>query len=126
MDFEELEEDGRRYTWVPSASDAFRTNSEEEVVEFSDVVELDARTREAMRLTSDTSSVGLYRIFSIQWTQSQRPFSKLRTIMSMRPGTPSKPPTRFPKEKSFCLKDRFATRGTTYDWPCSPAMNTDR
>lgn len=60
MDFEELEEDGRRYIWVPSVSDAFRTNTERDV-EFSDVEELeDARTSEAMRLTLE-SSVGLYR-----------------------------------------------------------------
>lgn len=58
MDFEELEEDGRRYILVPSMSDAFRTN-----VEFSDVEEVeDARTSEAMRLTLE-SSVGLYRRF---------------------------------------------------------------
>jgi hypothetical protein len=66
MDFEELEEDGRRYTWVPFMSDAFRTNAEGEVdeAESSDVVELeDARTSEAMRLPPDTSSVGLYRRF---------------------------------------------------------------
>jgi hypothetical protein len=64
MDVEELEEDGWRYTWVPLMSDAFRTNAEGEVVEFSDVVMLeDARTSEAMRLTSDASSVGLYRRF---------------------------------------------------------------
>jgi hypothetical protein len=64
VDFEESEEDGRRYTWVPFMSDAFRTNAEGEVAESSDVVELeDARTSEAMRLTSDTSSVGLYKRF---------------------------------------------------------------
>lgn len=64
MDVEELEEDGWRYTWVPLLSDAFRTNAEGEVVESSDIVELeDARTSEAMRLMSDASSVGLYRRF---------------------------------------------------------------
>ena len=64
MDFDELEEDGRRYTWVSFMSDAFRINSEGEVAESSDVVELeDARASEAMRLPPDTSSVGLYRRF---------------------------------------------------------------
>jgi len=116
IDFEELEEDGRRYIWVPFMSDAFKTNSEGEVVESSDVVELeDARTSEAMRLPPDTSSVGLYRRFSIQWTRSQRSIAGLRTIMSMRPGTPSIPLARFPKVNSFCVAERFATRGTTYD-----------
>ena len=63
MDVEELEEDGWRYTWVPLMSNAFRSNAEGEVVEFSDVVVVvfgDARTSEAMRLTSDASSVELY------------------------------------------------------------------
>jgi hypothetical protein len=64
MDFEESEEDGRRYTGVPSVSDAFRTNAEGEAVGFSDVVELEgARTSEAIGLPPDTSSVGLYRRF---------------------------------------------------------------
>ena len=64
MEFEELEADGRRYTWVPFMSDASRTNAEGEVAESSDVVESgDARTSEAMRLAPDTSSEGLYRRF---------------------------------------------------------------
>jgi hypothetical protein len=116
MDFEEFEEDGRRYTGVPFMSDAFRTNAEGEVVEFSDVVELeDVRTSEAMRLTSDASSVGLYRKFQYNGRKSQHPITKLRTITSMRPGTPSIPLARFPKVNSFCVAERFATRGTTYD-----------
>ena len=113
MDSEELEEVGRRYTGVPLMPDAFRTNAEGEVLEFSNVVELeDARTSEATRLTSDGSSVGLYRGFN---GRSQRPISKLHTIMSMRPGTPSIPLARFPKVNSFCFAERFVTRGTTYD-----------
>jgi hypothetical protein len=64
MDFEELEEDAWRYIWVPSISDALRTNAEGEVVDLSDAVELeDARTSEAMRLPPDVSSLGLYRKF---------------------------------------------------------------
>jgi hypothetical protein len=62
MEFEELEEDGRRYTWVPFISDAFITNAEGDVAGSSDVVEVeleDARTSEAMRVPPDTSSVGL-------------------------------------------------------------------
>ena len=70
MDFEELEEDGRRYTWVPFMSDAFRTNAEGEVAESSDVVELeDARASEAMRSPPDTSSMGLYRRFQYNGTK---------------------------------------------------------
>jgi hypothetical protein len=64
MDFEELEDDGRRYTWVPFMSDAFRTKAEGEVIEFSKIVGLeDARRSEAMRSPPDTSSVGLYKRF---------------------------------------------------------------
>ncbi len=64
MGSEELEEDARRYIWVPFMSDAFRTNAEGEVVELSDVVELEsARTSEAMRVPPDASSLGLYKIF---------------------------------------------------------------
>lgn len=67
MEFEELEEDGRRYTWVPFMSDAFITNAEGDVAGSSDVVEVefeDARTSEAMRVPPDTSSVGLYKRFN--------------------------------------------------------------
>lgn len=57
MDFEELEDDARRYIWVPSMSDAFRTNAGE-VVELSDIAEVEgARTNEARRLLP--SSLGL-------------------------------------------------------------------
>jgi hypothetical protein len=60
-DFEELQEDARRYIWVPSmsVSNAFRTNAGE-VVELSDIAEVEgARTSEARRLPPDTSSLGL-------------------------------------------------------------------
>lgn len=63
MDSIESEEDARRYIWVPSVSDAFRTNSGGCVVESSDVVDSEgARTSEARRSPPDTS-LGLYRKF---------------------------------------------------------------
>lgn len=111
--FEELEDDARRYIWVPSMSDAFRTKAGGGVAEFSGVVEL-ARTSEAMRLPPDTSSLGLYKRFRYN-QQSRRPITKLRTMMSMRPGAPSTPLARFPKVNSSCVAERFATRGTTYE-----------
>jgi hypothetical protein len=124
-DFEELEEDARRYIWVPSRPDAFKTNGGEGVVEFSDVVELDgARTSEAMRSPPESSSLGLY---GFRYNQQGRCLIRtLRTMMSMRPGAPSRPLARFPKVNCSCVAERFATRGTTYEWPNSPAMNTDR
>jgi hypothetical protein len=63
MDFIESEEDARRYIWVPSMSDAFRTNADGGVIESSDVVDSEgARTSEARRSPPDTS-LGLYRKF---------------------------------------------------------------
>jgi hypothetical protein len=63
MDSVELKSDARRYIWVPSISDASRTNAWGKVIESSDVVDSEgARTREARRSPPDTS-LGLYRRF---------------------------------------------------------------